>query len=163
MRGYTEERIKDLKSWMGIVAMFGVLCANGIVSAQPVYERVTRESENTMSIYDTLLNFSKMGEIGAAEELNREISETSKERYKRLSDQRRAELETLMALSKMTGKLVNAIREGRESQSSKTNGRKKSSIAKRSIFDINMKNLQKLFRLSGKLGYKGNAAYPVIS
>lgn len=42
------------------------------------------------------------------------------------------------------------------------NGRKKSSIAKRSIFDINMKNLQKLFRLSGKLGYKGNAAYPVI-
>lgn len=33
---------------------------------------------------------------------------------------------------------------------------------KRSIFDINMKNLQKLFRLSGKLGYKGNAAYPVI-
>lgn len=33
---------------------------------------------------------------------------------------------------------------------------------KRSTFDINMKNLQKLFRLSGKLGYKGNAAYPII-
>lgn len=32
-----------------------------------------------MSIYDTLLNFSKMEEIGAAEELNQEISETSKE------------------------------------------------------------------------------------
>lgn len=97
-----------------------------------------------------------MGEIGAAKELNQEISEMNKERYKRLSDQRRAELETLMALSKMTGKLVNVIRGGR--QSSKTNDRKK-----RSIFDINMKNLQKLFRLSGKLGYKGNAAYPVIS
>lgn len=33
-----------------------------------------------MSMYDTLLNFSKMGEIGAAaEELNEEISEASKE------------------------------------------------------------------------------------
>ncbi|XP_061938720.1 uncharacterized protein LOC107998913 [Apis cerana] len=156
MRGNMEERKGYWKTWMGTVTIFGVFYANGIVSAQPVYERITRESENTMSIYDTLLNFSKMGEIGAAKELNQEISEMNKERYKRLSDQRRAELETLMALSKMTGKLVNVIRGGR--QSSKTNDRKK-----RSIFDINMKNLQKLFRLSGKLGYKGNAAYPVIS
>ncbi|XP_012344158.1 uncharacterized protein LOC105735943 [Apis florea] len=158
MRGYTVDRkISDRKTWMGIVTIFGVLYANGIVCAHPVYERVARE--NAMSMYDTLLNFSKMGEIGAAaEELNEEISEASKERYKRLSDQRRAELETLMALSKMTGKLMNVIRGGRQSQSSKTNDRKK-----RSTFDINMKNLQKLFRLSGKLGYKGNAAYPIIS
>lgn len=41
-------------------------------------------------------------------------------RHKRLSDQRRAELETLMALSKMTGKLVNVIRGGRQLQPTKT-------------------------------------------
>ncbi|XP_043804203.1 uncharacterized protein LOC122721052 [Apis laboriosa] len=161
MRGNMNKRKgSDWKTCVGIVTIFGVLYANGIVSAQRVYERVTRE--NAMSIYDTLLNFSKMGEIGAAEELNQEISKTSKERYKRLSDQRRAELETLMALSKMTEKSINEslaeqLKISKQLQSKKTNHQK------RSIFDINMKNLQKLFRLSGKLGYKGNAAYPVIS
>ncbi|CAD1476066.1 unnamed protein product, partial [Heterotrigona itama] len=33
---------------------------------------------------------------------------------------------------------------------------------KRSVFDLNVKNLQKLFRLSQKLGYKGNSAYPIV-
>ncbi|XP_006615722.2 uncharacterized protein LOC102679584 [Apis dorsata] len=161
MRGNMKKRkSSDWKSWMGIVTIFGVLYANGIVSAQHVYERVTRE--NAMSIYDTLLNFSKMGEINAAEELNQEISKTSKERYKRLSDQRRAELETLMALSKMTEKSMNESL-AEQSKISKQLQSKKTKHQKRSIFDINMKNLQKLFRLSGKLGYKGNAAYPVIS
>ncbi|XP_003486810.1 uncharacterized protein LOC100740040 [Bombus impatiens] len=137
------------------VALFASLCLSEIVSAQPGYDRVARE--NTVDIYDTLLNFAKMGEKGMAEEMSAGISGMTKERHKRLSDQRRAELETLMALSKMTGKLVNVIRGGRQLQPTKTDRKK------RSVFDINVKNLQRLFRLSQKLGYKGNAAYPVVS
>lgn len=40
MRGYTVDRkISDRKTWMAIVTIFGVLYANGIVCAHPVYER----------------------------------------------------------------------------------------------------------------------------
>ena len=138
-----------------VVALFVSLCLSEIASAQPGYDRTARE--NTVDIHDTLLNFAKMGDKGMAEEMSAGISRTTKERHKRLSDQRRAELETLMALSKMTGKLVNVIRGGRQLQPTKTEREK------RSVFDMNVKNLQRLFRLSQKLGYKGNAAFPVIS
>ncbi|XP_017755587.1 PREDICTED: uncharacterized protein LOC108547499 [Eufriesea mexicana] len=149
------DRIASGKSWVAVAIVFGLLCLNEIASAQPGYDRVARG--NTVGIYDSLLNFANLAKEDIAGQVNEEISGSVKERQKRLSDQRRAELETLMALSKMTGKLVNVIRGGRQLEANK-NGRKK-----RSIFDINVRNLQKLFRMSEKLGYKGNGAYPVIS
>ncbi|KAK1117653.1 hypothetical protein K0M31_015823 [Melipona bicolor] len=141
------------KFWMAITIVFALLFLSEFATAQSGYNRIARE--NTLNIYNTL---SKMGENGIAEQMNAEISGTIKNRQKRLSDQRRAELETLIALSKMTGKLVNVIRGGRQLQAIETTDRKK-----RSVFDLNVKNLQKLFRLSQKLGYKGNSVYPIVS
>lgn len=140
---------------MKIVFLLAFSCLAAIISAHPGHGRYP--NENQIGAHDALLNFAKTGENHFAEQANEELLGAVKERQKRLSDQRRAELETLMALSKMTGKLVTVTRGGRQLDASKI-GRKK-----RSVFEMNMKNLRKLFRLSGKLGYKGNAAYPVIS
>ncbi|XP_017787610.1 PREDICTED: uncharacterized protein LOC108570285 [Habropoda laboriosa] len=150
------ERNASGKSWMAIAMVFWLFHLTGIVTAQPGYDRLT--NDNTIGIYDSLLSFAKVGQNDVAGQVNEEISGTIKERHKRLSDQRRAELETLMALSKMTGKMVNVMRGGRQLQEATRSGRKK-----RSVFDLNVKNLQKLFRLSAKLGYKGTAEYPVVS
>ncbi|KAK9306395.1 hypothetical protein QLX08_002912 [Tetragonisca angustula] len=147
----TTSRNTSGKFWMAVTIVFALLHLGELASVQSGYNRIARQ--NTLNIHDT---FSKMGENGIAEQVNAEISGTIKNRQKRLSDQRRAELETLIALSKMTGKLVNVIRGGRQLQVIKT-------IKKRSVFDLNVKNLQKLFRLSQKLGYKGNSAYPIVS
>ena len=141
--------------WIVIAMILAVFHLPAIVSAQLGFERF--KSENTIATYDNVLNFAKVGENDVAKQLNEELLGTAKTRHKRLSDQRRAELETLMALSKMTEKLVNVIRGGRHLDLTKSGRRK------RSIFDLNVKNLQKLFRLSGKIGYKGNKAYPVVS
>ncbi|XP_043510534.1 uncharacterized protein LOC122528937 [Frieseomelitta varia] len=146
----TTSRNTSGKFWMAVTILFALL---QLASAQSGHNRIARE--NTLNVHDT---FSKMGENGIAEQVNAEISGTIRNRQKRLSDQRRAELETLIALSKMTGKLMNVIRGGRQLQAIKTTDRKK-----RSVFDLNVKNLQKLFRLSQKLGYKGNSAYPIVS
>ncbi|KAF3427179.1 hypothetical protein E2986_14050 [Frieseomelitta varia] len=143
----TTSRNTSGKFWMAVTILFALL---QLASAQSGHNRIARE--NTLNVHDT---FSKMGENGIAEQVNAEISGTIRNRQKRLSDQRRAELETLIALSKMTGKLMNVIRGGRQLQAIKT-------TKKRSVFDLNVKNLQKLFRLSQKLGYKGNSAYPIV-
>ncbi|CAK9798234.1 hypothetical protein ANTPLA_LOCUS1483 [Anthophora plagiata] len=150
------KRNASRKSWMAIVMVFWLFHLTGIVTAQPGYNRLT--NDNTIGMYDSLLSFAKIEQKDITGQMNEEISGPVKERHKRLSDQRRAELETLMALSKMTGKMVNVMRGGRQLQETMRNGRKK-----RSVFDLNLKNLQKLFRLSGKLGYKGSAEYPVVS
>ncbi|XP_017886657.1 uncharacterized protein LOC108628935 isoform X2 [Ceratina calcarata] len=140
-------------NWMAIATVVGLICLNGIVSARPADDRGTRESRTALS-YDhplSLANTEEKDMIGQAKE---ELSGILKERHKRFSDQRRAELETLMVL---TGKLMNMIRAVRQLESARFDRHK------RAVFDLNMKNLQKLFRLSGRLGLKGNAAYPVIS
>ncbi|KAG7214089.1 hypothetical protein KM043_001448 [Ampulex compressa] len=80
-----------------------------------------------------------------------------KERQKRLSDQRRAELETLMALSKMTGKLVNVSRGGRQLDNAKSGRRR------RSVIGRNLGNLRTLFQAPGDPRHKGSDSYPVIS
>ncbi|XP_076240466.1 uncharacterized protein LOC143182990 [Calliopsis andreniformis] len=116
-------------------------------------------NENTANTKNGFPDFAQSGDI--AEQINAELLGAAKERHKRLSDQRRAELETLMALSKMTNRFMNVpSRGGRQldSSSTKVNGK-----TRRSVFEMNMKNLRKLFKLSAKLGYKGNAAYPVVS
>ncbi|XP_026672704.1 uncharacterized protein LOC108628935 isoform X1 [Ceratina calcarata] len=151
-------------NWMAIATVVGLICLNGIVSARPADDRGTRESRTALS-YDhplSLANTEEKDMIGQAKE---ELSGILKERHKRFSDQRRAELETLMVL---TGKLMNMIRAVRQLESARfvldlfVRGFI-SDRHKRAVFDLNMKNLQKLFRLSGRLGLKGNAAYPVIS
>lgn len=56
MRGNMKKRkSSDWKSWMGIVTIFGVLYANGIVSAQHVYERYKYFFSSISFIY-VLLN-----------------------------------------------------------------------------------------------------------
>ncbi|XP_076393343.1 uncharacterized protein LOC100878586 [Megachile rotundata] len=138
---------------IAIAIILALFCLPELASARPTLERLRHENAIT---HDAVLNFAKLEKGNVAEELNEELLGTVKQRYKRLSDQRRAELETLMALSKMTEKLNNVIRGGRHLDSAKS-GR-----TERSIFDLNAKNLQKLFQLSGKFGYKGNKAYPVV-
>lgn len=153
------------RNWMAIAAVFGLFYFNGIASAQPVDARNVREKDlSTAALGYDLLNRNSAktdDEKLNIEQTKEEFSEIIKERHKRLSDQRRAELETLYALSKMTGYLVNVIGSGCEGPPRLEI--MKSGRNKRAVFDLNMKNLQKLFRLSGKLGLKGNAAYPVIS
>ncbi|XP_054001685.1 uncharacterized protein LOC128888647 [Hylaeus anthracinus] len=145
-----------MKSWIKIVSLFTLFYLSTIVSARPGYGRFT--NENQIGAHDAVLNFARTGEDDLAGKMNEELLGVVNERQKRLSDQRRAELETLMALYKMTGKLhPTVMRSGRQLDISKIGRRK------RSVFDMNMKNLRKLFRLSGQLGYKGNAAYPVVS
>ena len=124
-----------------------------IVSAHPGYERFT--SGKAVDAQGGLLNFKESEHDG--EQMKEELLGAVKERHKRLSDQRRAELETRMALAHMMEKWATVSRGGRQLNMVKTGRRK------RSIFEMNMKNLRKLFRLSGKLGYKGNPAYPIVS
>ncbi|XP_076618230.1 uncharacterized protein LOC143340317 [Colletes latitarsis] len=144
-----------MKPWINIVSLFSLFYVSAIIFAHPSYGSLT--NENQIGKHDALLNFMKTGGNDFPGQMKEELLGAVKERQKRLSDQRRAELETLMALSKITEKLVNVTRGGRQLDISKI-GRKK-----RAVFEMNMKNLRKLFRLSGQLGYKGNAAYPVIS
>ncbi|CAL7951755.1 unnamed protein product [Xylocopa violacea] len=141
------------KFWMTFVTLLGLLYLNGIVIARPGFDKTT--PKNKLDVYDALPNFAAIGEKDIAAQSKEEILGATKGRLKRLSDQRRLELETLIALSEMTLKLANVIGGGRQLEATKRNRKK------RAIFDI--KNLQKLFRLSGKLGLKGNTAYPVVS
>ncbi|XP_015438620.1 PREDICTED: uncharacterized protein LOC107193645 [Dufourea novaeangliae] len=142
-------------AWTKIVLLFTLLYT--VASAHPGHERLTN-SEKQTGPHDPSVNLVENEEQmnDFARQLNEDLSEAVKERHKRLSDQRRAELETLMALSKMTEKLVTVTRGGRQLDASKVGRRK------RSVFDMNMKNLRKLFKMSARIGYKGNPAYPVV-
>ncbi|XP_034191153.1 uncharacterized protein LOC117609217 isoform X2 [Osmia lignaria lignaria] len=117
----TENKNTSGRSWIVIAMILAVFHLPAIVSAQLGFERF--KSENTIATYDNVLNFAKVGENDVAKQLNEELLGTAKTRHKRLSDQRRAELETLMALSKMTEKLVNVIRGGRHLDLTKSENR----------------------------------------
>ena len=142
-----------MRSGMRVMLLFTLFCLSTIVSAHPGYERFT--GGKAADAQGGLLNFKETGHDG--EQMKEELLGAVKERHKRLSDQRRAELETRMALAHMMEKWVTVSRGGRQLNMLKTGRRK------RSLFEMNMKNLRKLFRLSGILGYKGNPAYPVVS
>ncbi|XP_076687165.1 uncharacterized protein LOC143378924 [Andrena cerasifolii] len=141
-----------MRSGMRVTLLFTLFYLSTIVSARPGYERFARGKP--LDAQGGLLNFK---ETGHGEQMKEELLGAVKERHKRLSDQRRAELETRMALAHMMEKWATVSKGGRQLNMLKTGRRK------RSIFEMNMKNLRKLFRLSGKLGYKGNPAYPVVS
>ncbi|XP_076278458.1 uncharacterized protein LOC143208185 [Lasioglossum baleicum] len=144
-----------MMSWLLVLACSLCYWSTNAV-ALPGYDRLTNNQKQN-GAHVTLADITKAEENDIVGQLNAEIPVVIKERHKRLSDQRRAELETLIRISKMTEKLVAATRGSRHVDASKVGRRK------RSVFEMNLKNLRKLFKLSGQLGYKGNPAFPVVS
>ncbi|XP_033325105.1 uncharacterized protein LOC117219782 isoform X2 [Megalopta genalis] len=127
------------------------------VSAQPGYQRLTN-TEKRDGEPETLVDLANAEDNSIVGQLNAEIPVVINDRQKRLSDQRLAELQTLMRIQKINARLGAVTRGGRHVNALKVGRRK------RSVFEMNMKNLRKLFKLSGQLGgYKGNLAFPAIS
>ncbi|XP_031827544.1 uncharacterized protein LOC116424801 [Nomia melanderi] len=145
----------NMMSWMFILSL-SFLYWSTTVFAHPGYGRLTNIEEQNGARH-TLVNLAKAEDNDIVGKLNEEVPGMFVERHKRLSDQRRAELETIRRLKKMTEQLVTGSRGSRQLDVSKLGRRK------RAVFEMNMKNLRKLFKLSGQLGYKGNAAFPVVS
>lgn len=103
----------NMKAWRKVTLLLALaLVSTCFVAAHPGHDRLA--NENAINKNN---GFVQNGDI--VEQMSAELLGAVKERHKRLSDQRRAELETLMALSKMTGKFMNVSRGGRQLDTAK--------------------------------------------
>ncbi|XP_078050265.1 uncharacterized protein LOC144476850 isoform X2 [Augochlora pura] len=144
-----------MMSWL-LVLFCSVFYWSTNTSAHPGFERLSKTEKQNVGP-DTLVDLENAENNGIVGQPIAEVPVVIKERQKRLSDQRLAELQTLMRIQKINAKLGAVTRGGRHVDALKVGRRK------RSVFEMNMKNLRKLFKLSGQLGYKGNPGFPAIS